>query len=106
LEIREEKVFEESNYVERTFYHHISPKTPLQNPDFSINIVKALKLVIYISPYGTSELCCTTTKTDTAERSISIGRKSLQVFFVLGTVAYLQSSPLGGSRDKHGVDRE
>jgi hypothetical protein len=28
----------------------------------------------------TSELCCTTTKTETAERSISIGREPLQVF--------------------------
>jgi len=43
LEIREEKVIEESNYVERTFYHHISPETSLENPGFSKNIVKALK---------------------------------------------------------------
>ena len=35
-----------------------------------------------ISPYGISELDCATTKTDTAERSISIGRESLQVFFL------------------------
>ena len=36
---------------------------------------------LFISPSGISELDCTKTKTDTAERSISIGRESLQVFF-------------------------
>ena len=35
---------------------------------------------LFISPSGISELDCATTKTDTAERSISIGRESLQVF--------------------------
>ena len=44
---------------------------------------------LFISPSGISELDCATTKTDTAERSISIGRESLQVFFfVLGALAY------------------
>ena len=38
---------------------------------------------LFISPSGISELDCATTKTDTAERSISIGRESLQVFFFL-----------------------
>jgi len=55
---------------------------------------------LFISPSGTSELDCATTKTDTAERSISIGRESLKVFFVLGDSAYLQVPPLGGSRDE------
>ena len=36
---------------------------------------------LFISPSGISELDCATTKKDTAERSISIGRKSLQVFW-------------------------
>jgi len=36
---------------------------------------------LFISPSVISELDCATTKTDTAERSISIGRESLQVFF-------------------------
>ena len=36
----------------------------------------------FISPSGISELECAKTKTDTAERSISIGRESLQVFFL------------------------
>ena len=36
---------------------------------------------LFISPSGISELDCATTKIDTAERSISIGRESLQFFF-------------------------
>ena len=55
---------------------------------------------LFTSPSGTSELDCATTKTDTAERSISIGRESLKVFFVLGALAYLQVPPLWGSRDE------
>ena len=47
-----------------------------------------------------SELDCATTKTDMAERSISIGRESLQVFFVLGALAYFQVPPLGGTREE------
>ena len=43
---------------------------------------------LFISPSGISELDCATTKTDTAERNISIGRESLQVFFVLGALAF------------------
>ena len=54
---------------------------------------------LFISPSGISELDCATTKTDTAERSISIGTESLQVFFVLGALAYFQVPPIGGSRD-------
>ena len=56
---------------------------------------------LFISPSGISELDCATTKTDKAERSISIGRESLQVFFfVLGALAYLQVPPLWGSREE------
>ena len=54
---------------------------------------------LFISPSGISELDCATTKTDMAEWSISIGRESLQVFFLLGALAYFQVPPLGGSRD-------
>ena len=61
---------------------------------------------LFISPSGISELDCVTTKTDTAERIISIGRESLQVFFVLGALAYFQVPPLGGSRDENGVHSE
>ena len=41
---------------------------------------------LFISPSRISELDCATAKTDTAEGSISIGRESLKVFFVLGAV--------------------
>ena len=55
---------------------------------------------LFISPSRISELDCATTKTDTAERSISIGRESLQVFFCTRALAYFQVPPLGGSRDE------
>ena len=55
---------------------------------------------LFISPSGISELDCATTKTNTAERSISIGRESLQVFFVLGGLAYFQVPPLGGNGEE------
>ena len=55
---------------------------------------------LFVSPSGNSELDCATTKKERAERSISIGRESLKVFFVLGALAYLPVSPLGGSRDE------
>ena len=55
---------------------------------------------LFISPSGISEIDCATTKTDTAERSISIGRESLQVFFVLDALAYFQVPPLRGSREE------
>ena len=59
---------------------------------------------LFISPSGISELDCATTKTDTAERSISISRESLQFFFfVLGTLAYFQVPPLGVVVTKNGV---
>ena len=77
-----------------------------QKRDFSVQqqkkgIGKALRNAasntgLFISPSGNSELDCATTKTLTAERSISIGRESLKVFF-LGALAYLQVPPLGGS---------
>jgi len=59
---------------------------------------------LFISPSGTSELDCATTKTDTAERSISIGRESLEVCKY--ALAYLQVPPLWGSRDENGVHSE
>jgi len=61
---------------------------------------------LFISPSGTSELDCATTKTDTAERSISIGGESLKVFFVLGALAYLQVPSLGVVVTKNGVHSE
>ena len=61
---------------------------------------------LFVSPSGISELDCATTKTDKAERSISIGRESLQVFFVLGALAYFQVPPLGVVVKKNGVHSE
>jgi len=37
---------------------------------------------LFISPSGTSELDCATTKKERADRSISIGRESLNFFFL------------------------
>ena len=71
------------------------------NPLNAVNIVVSVPYTgLFISPSGISELDCTTTKTDTAERSISIGGESLQVFFLLGALAYFQVPPLGGSREE------
>ena len=53
---------------------------------------------LFIRPSGISELDCATTMTNTAERSISIGTESLQVFFCTRGLGVLP--PLGGSRDE------
>jgi hypothetical protein len=47
---------------------------------------------LFISPSGTSELDCATAKKDTAERSISIGRESLKVFFCTRGLGVLAGS--------------
>jgi hypothetical protein len=44
-----------------------------------VTIPEAAYTGLFIRPSGISELSCTTTKTDTAERNISIGAESLQV---------------------------
>jgi len=68
--------------------------------DYIINSRKTyIYTGLFISPSRISELYCATNKADTADRSISIGRESLQVSFVLGALAYFQVPPLGGSRD-------
>ena len=51
---------------------------------------------LFISPSGISELDCATTKTDTAESSISIGRESLQVFFCTRGIGVLPGSTTKG----------
>ena len=51
---------------------------------------------LFISPSGISELDCVTTKTDTTERSISIGRESLQVFFCTRGLGVLPGSTVRG----------
>jgi len=52
--------------------------------------------VLFISPSGISELDCATTKTDTAERSISIVRESLEVFFCIRGLGVLAGSTARG----------
>ena len=49
-------------------------------PDDEV-VCKTVSTGLFISPSGISELDCATTTSDTEERSISIGRESLQVFF-------------------------
>jgi hypothetical protein len=43
---------------------------------------------LFISPSGIFELDCATTKTDTAERSISIGRESLFLYYFYLFIIY------------------
>ena len=51
---------------------------------------------LFISPSGISELDCATIKTDTAKRSISIGRESLQGFFCTRGLGVLLGSTARG----------
>jgi len=51
---------------------------------------------LFINPSGISELDCATTKTDTADRSISIGRESLQVLFCTRGLGVLPGSTARG----------
>jgi len=51
---------------------------------------------LFISPSGTSELDCATTKKYRAERSISIGRESLNVFFCTRGLGVLVGSTARG----------
>ena len=95
--------FHELPYYFLKTHFNISHSSMLKSSKWSRSFsfpTKTLSTGLFISPSGTSELDCATTKNDTAERSISIGRESLKVFFVLGALAYLQVPPLGGSRDE------
>jgi hypothetical protein len=51
---------------------------------------------LFISPSGISEIDCAITKTDTAERTISIGRETLQVFFCTRGLGVLAGSTARG----------
>jgi len=51
---------------------------------------------LFISPSRTSELDCATAKTETAERSISIGRETLKVFFCTRGLGVLAGSTARG----------
>jgi hypothetical protein len=73
---------------------------------------KARNLIVvytgsFISPSGISDLDCATTKTDTAERSISIDRESFQVLFCTRRRGVLAGfTARGAVVTKYGVDRE
>jgi hypothetical protein len=54
----------------------------------------------FISLSGTFKLGSATTKMDTTERNITIGRESLQVKCVAGAMLYYQVSLTGSSHDK------
>jgi len=60
----------------RAFFNSIMDKTPTHA------LFTQHYTGLFISPSGTYELDCATTKTDRAERSISIGTESLEVFFL------------------------
>jgi len=51
---------------------------------------------LFVSPSGTSEIECATTKRDTAERSVSIGTESLKVFFYTRGLGVLAGSTARG----------
>ena len=80
-----QKIIPHVQYVDNTF---VSPYFYVFNLFYSeiyVTMFLPFTLIytgLFISPSGISELDCATTNTDTAERSISIGRESLQVFFL------------------------
>ena len=67
--------------------NHVQLRSSLPSP---------LSTGLFISPSGISELDCATTKTDTAERSLSISRESLQVFFCTRGLGVLPGSTAMG----------
>ena len=69
-------------HVSRGSAYEVTVAERRAGPDQSSRNKTTIYTGLFISPSGTSELDCATTKTDTAERSISIGRESLKVFDV------------------------
>jgi len=67
-----------------------------QNLNHCATAVPYIYTGLFISPSGISELDCATTKTDTADRSVSIGRESLQVFFCTRGLGVLAGSTARG----------
>jgi len=55
-------------------------------------MVQYINTGLFVSPSGISELDCATTKTDTAERSMSIDRESLQVYICTSGLGVLAGS--------------
>ena len=84
----------------KAFYYsaNSNPVNHIHVPYLKETLLKGTGL--FISPSGISELDCATTKTDTAERSMSIGKNLSMFFFGLRALPYLQVPPLGGSREE------
>ena len=78
-------------FVNVLFFLQDSVTSVYSDPDESTQLYR-----LFISPSGISELDCATTKTDTAERSISIGRESLHVFFCTRGLGVLPGSTARG----------
>jgi len=76
-----------------------TPKLPARSElihGLSYTSPLSLHTGLFISPSGTSELDCATTKKDRAERSILIGRESLKVFFCTRGLGVLAASTARG----------
>ena len=76
-------------------HKNIGQQTQAREP-FSNGEIVLRYTGLFISPSGISELDCATTTTDTAERSISIGRESPQFFFCARGLGLLQGSTTRG----------
>ena len=63
---------------------------------FTTQLLSEIYTGLFISPSGTSELDCATTKTDTAERSVRIGTESLKAFFCTRGLGVLAGSTARG----------
>ena len=77
------------------YCHRVSTQLQLTNLSYHIYHI-TYYTGLFVSPSGISELDCATTKTDTAERSVSIGRESLQVFFSTRGLGVLPGSTARG----------
>ena len=80
--IRHAVITREIHPYEHSFVSAHMMESQLANEKKISNSPETLRIytALFISPSRISELDCATTKTDTAERSISIGTESLQLF--------------------------
>ena len=64
--------------------------------DIKCMVLTTANTGLFISPSGTSELDCATTKKDRAERSTTIGRETLKVLFCTRGLGVLAGSTARG----------
>ena len=76
--------------------HSENDEMPVRETPSKIYVTYIQYTGLFINPSVNSELDCATTKTDTAERSISIGRESLKVFFCTKGLGVLAGSTARG----------